>query len=138
MFSSCQTEHGEQEESGQREESPQPASERTLRLPQFLGQEHHNDQEARMATEDEVATVERVTQHRSLVDEDVLDGGGSVAGHSGTTVRSGARQKRPPAHESLVVTERESDCLAENHDAGDPSEVRPQFVPDGGVEKETS
>ena len=138
MLSSCQTEHGEQEESEKCEESPHPASERALRLPEFLRQEHHNDQEARMAAEDEVATVERVAQHRSLVDEDVFDGGGSVARHPGTTVGRGAGEKRPPAHESLAVMERESECLAENHDARNPSEVCPHFVADGRVQKETS
>lgn len=91
-----------------------------------------------MTAEDEVSAVERVTQHRPLVDEDVLDGGGSVAGHSRTTVRSGSRKKRPPTHESLSVIRRKSDCLAENHDAGDASKVRPHFVADGGVEEETA
>ena len=81
-----------------------------------------------MTAEDEVSAVERVTQHRPLVDEDVLDGGGSVAGHSRTTVRSGSRKKRPPTHESL----------AENHDAGNASKVRPHFVADGGMEEETA
>ena len=103
MLSRCQTEYGKQEERGQREESPQPAHERTLRLPELLREQHHDDQEARVTAEDEVAAVERVTQHRPLVDEDVLDGCGSVAGHSRTTMGSGSRKKCPPAHESLSV-----------------------------------
>ena len=106
MLSRRETEDGEEDEDEQREDAPCPAHERTVGLPQLVREEHHGHEEARVAAEDEIPAVERVTEHGPLVDEDGFDVLWRVVGRAGSAVRSRTGKQRPPSHNPLERKER--------------------------------
>lgn len=90
-----------------------------------------------MAAEDEVSAVQRVAEHCSLVDEDVLDRPRSVVRRTRAAVGSRARKECPPPHKTLFVM-RHRRYFADYHDTRNSPKVRPHLVSNERMEKETA